>query len=106
MHVSLVTADVHPGVALTGSVYNETGCLTVISALTFADASLFIEVVPWWTLTLETAKCVDTVSTLAEAWKLLALVNIWKRICFVTSISDTNVLSVNTGQKTTFYPPG
>lgn len=42
----------------------------------FADASLFIEVVPWWTLTLETAKCVDTVSTLAEAWKLLALVNI------------------------------
>lgn len=46
------------------------------SVLTLTDASLLIEVVACWTLTLETAKGVDTVSTLAETWQLLALVDI------------------------------
>lgn len=44
--------------------------------LTLADASLLVEIVAGWTLTLETAKGVYTVSTLAETWQLLALINI------------------------------
>lgn len=42
----------------------------------FTDASLLIEIVASWTFTLETAKGVHTVSTLAETWQLLALIDI------------------------------
>lgn len=44
----------------------------------FTDASLLIEIVTSWTFTLETAKGVHTVSTLAETWQLLALVDIFQ----------------------------
>lgn len=43
---------------------------------TFADASVLVEVVAKGTFTLEAAKGVHTVATLAEAWQLLALVNV------------------------------
>lgn len=47
-----------------------------LSVLTLTDASLLIEIVAGWTLTLETTKGVNTVSALAETWQLLALINI------------------------------
>lgn len=47
-----------------------------LSVLTLTDASLLIEIVARWTLTLETTKGVNTVSALAETWQLLALINI------------------------------
>lgn len=50
--------------------------IPLFSVLTLTDAGLLVEVVACWTLTLETAKGVYTVSTLAETWQLLALINI------------------------------
>lgn len=44
--------------------------------LTLTDASLLVEIVSCRTLTLETAKGVDAVPTLAETRQLLALINI------------------------------
>lgn len=44
--------------------------------LTLTDASLLIEIVSCRTLTLETAKGVDAVPTLAETRQLLALIDI------------------------------
>lgn len=46
---------------------------------TFTDSCLFTEVVAFWTFTLEAAKCIDAISTLAETWKFLTFINIWKQ---------------------------
>lgn len=62
-------------VAGTRSTDPDVGC-ALIDILT--DASLLIEIVACWTLTLETTKGVNTVSTLAETWQLLALINIFQ----------------------------
>ena len=45
--------------------------------LTLADACLLVEVVACGALTLEATEGVDTVATLAQAWQLLALINVW-----------------------------
>lgn len=47
-----------------------------IRIVTFTDTSFFTEVVPMGTFTLEAAKCIDAVSTLAEARQLLAFINV------------------------------
>lgn len=49
--------------------------------LTLADARLLVQVVSCRTLTLEAAKGVDTVATLAEARQFLALVDVWRTSC-------------------------
>lgn len=50
------------------------------SVLTLTDASLLIEIVACWTLTLEAAKCVNAVPPLTETWQLLALINVCQSI--------------------------
>lgn len=43
---------------------------------TFTDSGLCVESVASWTFTLEAAKCVDALSSLAQAWQLLALIDV------------------------------
>lgn len=46
---------------------------------TFTDSCLFTEVVAFWTFTLEAAKSIDAISTLAETWQFLTFINVWKQ---------------------------
>lgn len=43
---------------------------------TFTDSGLRVESVASWTFTLEAAKSVDALSSLAQAWQLLALIDV------------------------------
>lgn len=48
--------------------------------LTLTDAGIFIEVVAGWALALEATEGVDTVTTLAQPWQLLAFVNVCQEV--------------------------
>ena len=46
---------------------------------TFADSGFCVEDVASWTFTLEAAEGVDALSSLAQAWQLLALIDVCQR---------------------------
>lgn len=52
-------------------------CLCVSN--TFTDSGIYVESVASWTFTLEAAKGVDALSSLAQAWQLLALIDVCQR---------------------------
>lgn len=43
---------------------------------TITHSSLFIQIVPWWTLTLEATECINTFSSLAKSRQFLTFINI------------------------------
>jgi len=48
----------------------------ISSGSTFTDSCLFTEVVAFRTFTLEAAKSIDAISTLAETWQFLTFINV------------------------------
>lgn len=52
-------------------------CRYVCADDTFTDSGICVECVAFWTFTVEAAKSVDALSTLAQAWQLLALVDVY-----------------------------
>lgn len=71
-HAGVVPQGVVAGTRATDS---NVGC-ALINIL--ADACLLVEVVACGALTLEATEGVDTVATLAQAWQLLALINVFQ----------------------------
>lgn len=48
-------------------------------SLTVTHARVFVQVVASWTATLEAAEGVDALPTLAQPWKLLALIDVYQK---------------------------